>query len=70
MGSFWIAEYRFGTQIQTRLEYLIFEDVTICDILIISSLVKANTKSPGKRFVFLLTACFNKETKLKDNSGW
>ncbi len=42
---------------RTLLEYLSsVKDVTVCDILVISSLVRSNMKSSGNREIFLVTA--------------
>jgi len=45
-----------GTRTETLLENLGFEDVTVCDIPVISALVSSNMKSPGNLAWLRITA--------------
>ena len=54
---------------RTRFEYFISEDVTICDILMISSRVSVNIKSGGNLLIFLLTAWFRTLVSTPYNSA-
>ncbi len=62
--AYWLfaaTDFRIATpcsvKTRTLLEYLSsVKDVTVCDILVISSLVRSNMKSSGNREIFLVTA--------------